>query len=307
LKSNGLKESGSIAQKAFFVALAVGAVEIIVGYSSLSIALVADGIHSLAMAAVFLIIWIGLRLSGRSPDGTFHFGYYRFETLGSLIAAFFLAAFGGIIIYESYLVWLQPRSIVNTELALGVALGSAAVSTWVTIWINKASKKHGSTSLRTGALNGAMDAASSVAVFISIILSGYFGIQHADSIAGILIALAIFVVAYSIIKESSLVLVDACKCGDVVRAIGDVAKSVAGIKEVHSIRMRKLGPYIVGDMHIVVAGEMLVKEADSIATQVEEKIKREFGDVIDFKIRIESDNAYNKRSQEFTVKNRGEP
>ena len=59
-------------------------------------------------------------------------------------------------------------------------------------------------------------------------------------------------------------------------------------------------------MHIVVAGEMLVKEADSIATQVEEKIKQEFGDVIEFKIRIESDDAHNKRSQEFTVKNGGE-
>lgn len=297
-----LERAGRLQKKAFLIAVAVGIVEIIVGYFSLSIALVADSVHSLAMAMVFLIIWVGLRLSGRSPDGTFHFGYYRFETLGSPIAAFFLAAFGGIIIYESYLVWLEPRSIVNVGLALAVALGSTIVATCVTVWIEKASRKQSSTSLRTGALNGAMDAASSVAVFISIVLSGYFGIQHADSFAGVLIALAIFAVAYSIIKESSLVLVDACKCGDVVVAIGDVAKSVAGIKEIHSIRMRKLGPYIVGDMHIVVAGEMLVREADSIATEVEEKIKREFGAVMEFKIRIESDDAHNKRSQEFTVK-----
>jgi hypothetical protein len=36
---------------------------------------------------------------------------------------------------------------------------------------------------------------------------------------------------------------------------------------------------------------VLVRKADSIATQVEEKIKREFGDIIEFKIRIESDDA----------------
>ncbi len=304
LKSNGLKESGSIAKKVFLIAIAIGIVEIIVGYLSLSLALVADGVHSLAMATVFLIIWIGLRLSGRSPDGTFHFGYYRFETLGSLIAAFFLAAFGGIIIYESYLVWLEPRSIVNAGLALAVALGSTAVATCATVWIEKASRKRDSTSLRMGALNGAIDAASSIAVSVSIVLSGYFGIQHADSIAGALIAFAIFAVAYSIMKESSMVLVDACKCGDVVKAIGDVAKSVEGIKEIHGVRMRKLGPYIVGDMHIIVSGQMLVREADSIATQVEEKIKREFGDIIEFKIRIESDDALNKRSQDFTIKPR---
>jgi len=301
LRESSLKESGSIAKKAFLIATAVGIIEILAGFFSLSIALVADGFHSLALAMVYLIVWIGLRLSGRAPDGTFHFGYYRFETLGSLIAAFFMAAFGGIIIYESYLVWLEPRSLVNAGLALTVALGSTTVATCVTVWIEKASRKHSSTSLRTGALNGVMDTASAVAVFISIVLNGYFGIQHADSIAGVLIALAIFAVAYSIMRESSLVLVDACKCG-LVKAIGDVAKSVTGIKEVHSVRMRKLGPYIVGDMHIVVAGEMLVREAESIATQVEEKIKREFGDIIEFQIRIESDDANNKRSQEFTVK-----
>ena len=79
-------------------------------------------------------------------------------------------------------------------------------------------------------------------------------------------------VAYSIMKESSMALVDACKCGDLVEAIGDVAKSVEGIKEIHSVCMWKLGPYIVGNMNIVVTGEMLVRDADSIATQVEEKI-----------------------------------
>lgn len=49
---------------------------------------------------------------------------------------------------------------------------------------------------------------------------------------------------------------------------------------------------------------VLVRKADSIATQVEEKIRREFGDIIEFKIRIESDDALNKRSQDFTVKPR---
>jgi divalent metal cation (Fe/Co/Zn/Cd) transporter len=73
-------------------------------------------------------------------------------------------------------------------------------------------------------------------------------------------------------KESSMALVDACKCEDLFEAIGDVAKSVEGIKEIHSVCMRKLGSYIVGNMNIVVSGEMRVRYADSIATQVEEKI-----------------------------------
>jgi len=296
LKLGGLRESGSVAEIAFLIVLAVGIIEIFVGIFSVSIALVADGLYSLAMAVVFLVVWLGLRLSRRAPDGVFHFGYYRFETLGSLVAAFFLVAFGGIVIYESYLLWLAPLSLVNPGLALAVALISAVVAVLVTVWIERASRKYGSTSLKTGVLNSALNAASSIAVSVSIVLSGYLGIIHADAIAGILIALAVFAVAYSIIKESSLVLVDACQCGDIVKAITDAANAVIGVKEVHGIRLRKMGSYVIGDMDVVVAEDTLVKDADLIANQVEEKIKQEFRDVLEFKIRIESDEMHAQRS-----------
>ncbi|HLN89458.1 MAG TPA: cation transporter dimerization domain-containing protein, partial [Candidatus Binatia bacterium] len=77
---------------------------------------------------------------------------------------------------------------------------------------------------------------------------------------------------------------------------------VKGVKEVHSIRVRRLGPYMTGDMHVVVSSEMLVREADQIATEVEKKIKEMFDKVLDFKIRIESDEAHDQHLKEFTVK-----
>lgn len=241
------------------------------------------------------------RLSGRSPDGTFHFGYYRFESLGSLVAAFVLSVFGGFIIFEAYRVWMAQRAIVHPEAAI-VSAGIAAVVVALVSWrIEKASEDSGSTALRAGGLTGVVDVLSSVAVVAGVALSAYFDVLHADAVAGFLIALAIFAGAYSIFKESSLVLVDACRCGDVVEAIGEMAKDVKGIKEVHSIRLRRLGPYLTGDMHIVVENDMLVKEADELATKIEEKIKEEFEEVLDVKIRIESDEAHNRHSRELTV------
>jgi cation diffusion facilitator family transporter len=297
-----LKKSAVIAQTAFFIILAIGVAEVIVASFATSIALLADGIQSIATSLIFLIIWIGIRLSGRSPNGTFHFGYYRIEALGSLIAAFVLAVFGGFILFEAYNAWVAQRIVTNAETAIIVASASAIVVFIVSAWINKASRKFGSTALRVGGLSGTLDVLASVAVLIGVALSTYLGILHADSIAGILIAGAIFVGAYSIFKESSLVLVDACSCGDLVGAIGEMAKSVKGVKEVHSIRVRKLGPYMTGDMHIVISSEMLVREADQIATEVEEKIKKMFDKVLDFKIRIESDEAHDKHSKELTIK-----
>jgi divalent metal cation (Fe/Co/Zn/Cd) transporter len=51
--------------------------------------------------------------------------------------------------------------------------------------------------------------------------------------------------------------------------------------------MRKLGPYLMVDIHIVVDGDMSVKKADQIATQIEEKVKQEFDEVTEIKVRIE--------------------
>ncbi len=303
--SSNLKKGATIAKIAFLIVLAVGIVETIVAGFSGSVALLADGIHSISTAMIFLIVWIGLHLSGRSPDNTFHFGYYRIETLGSLIAAFVLTALGVFILYESYASWIEQREIVGAIAAIVTASIAAATVVPVSLQIDNAAKKYRSTALRTGGLSGLIDVFSSMAVVIGVALSNYFGIFQADSIASILIAGAIFVGGYSIFKEASLVLVDACQCGDIVTSIGDLVRSVKGIQEVHSIRMRKLGSYIVGDLHIVVDDNMLVKEADEIATEVEQKIKKEFGEIMEIKVRIESNRAHDTHAEEFVVRKNG--
>ena len=301
MSAGDLKKGAIMAQTAFLIVLAIGIAEVITASFAISVALLADGIQSIATSFIFLIVWIGIRLSGRSPDGTFHFGYYRVEALGSLVAAFVLAIFGGFILFEAYNAWVEQRAVTNAETAIFVASVSAAVVLAVSAWIGRASRRLGSAALRVGGVSGVLDVLASVAVFVGVALSRYLGVLHADSIAGILIAGAIFVGAYSIFKESSLVLVDACSCGDIVGAIGEMARSIKGVKEVHSIRLRKLGPYLTGDMHVVVSSEMLVREADQVATEVEEKIKQMFDKVLDFKIRIESDEAHNKHAQELTI------
>jgi cation diffusion facilitator family transporter len=297
LKAQSLGTKGSVALRVFLVLLVVGSAEIVAGMSySRSIALIADGIESLAASLVFLIVWIGLRISIRAPDGKFHFGYYRFETLGSLLAAFFMAIFGGFLVYESYRLWLTPRRVTNIETALIITGGALAASLLISFWTQRASKESGAVSFRTGVLNAIIDVFSSVVAIASIVLNGYFGVLHADAVGGILIASSVFAVAYSISREASLVLLDACQCGDVVSDITGIAKKVKGVREVHGVRMRKMGPFIVGDMHIVLDGDTKVVEADRISSQIEELVQEEFDTVIEIKIRIESAETHDAHS-----------
>ena len=287
LQSTRLAKGGAVAEKSFAVLVLVGIAEVFVGIFSLSLALVADGVQSFADAAVSLIVWVGLRLSGKAPDGKFHFGYYRVENFSSIIAAFVLTVSGGLVLYESYQGLLFPREIVNAEIAMATALLAAAVAGAILFFKARAARRYDSLALKADAFNSTKDVLTSLTAFVGIALSKYLNIRVTDSIAGIIIALFVFTVAYSVIKESSLILMDACQCSDILFDIENIVKNVKNVKEVHDIRMRKLGPYLVGDMHVVVDGDMSVREADQIAIQIEEQVKKEFDEVTEIRVKIE--------------------
>jgi len=294
LQPTKLAKGGAVAEKSFVILVLVGIAEVLIGTFSMSLALIADGVQSFADAVVSLIVWIGLRLSGKAPDGKFHFGYHRVENFSSIIAAFVLTISGGLILYESYQELLHPREIVNAEMAMATALVAAAIAGGILFFKARAARKHDSLALKADAVNSTKDVLTSVTAFAGIALSKYLNIRETDSIAGIIIAFFVFTVAYSVVKESSLVLMDACQCSDILSDIENIAKSVTYVKGVHDIRMRKLGPYLVGDMHVVVDGDMSVREADQIATQIEEQVKKEFDEVTEIKVRIEPPEPINE-------------
>jgi len=276
-----------VAAKSFAVLVLVGIIEVVAGIFSASVALIADGAHSFSDAAVSLIVWAGLRLSRKAPDGKFHFGYYRVETFSSIVAAIFMSILGVVILYESYQVLLSARQIVNAEIALIVAFGAASIAMIMSVYKRREAERFDSLALKTDAFNSIKDFLTSITAFFGVAISRYLGIVQTDSIAGIIIALFIFTVSYYIIKEASIVLMDACSCPEIVSDIENIAKSINHVKRVHSIRLRKLGPYVAGDMHVEVDGKMTVNEAHKITTQIEEKVKQEFDEVVEIKVKIE--------------------
>lgn len=282
-----LVQGGKVAKRSFFVQLMVGLSELVMGVFTLSIALIADGIQSFADAGVSLIVWIGLRISRKAPDKRFHFGYHRVETLSSVVAAFFMATIGGITLYESYREFLSPTAVADPGLALVVALAAALVSSLLLIYKRKAANRYGSLALKTDASNSIKDVLTSITAFVGIALSSYFNIPQTDAIAGIIISLFVFTMVYPILKEASLVLLDSYHSPETIKAIENIANGITQVKQVHSIRMRKLGSYLIGDMHVVLSNDMTVQEACAIASQIEDQTKKEFDEIIEMNVIIE--------------------
>jgi cation diffusion facilitator family transporter len=287
LKTDTLTQGGKVARKSFLIQLMVGFSEVFMGLFTVSVALIADGIQSFADAGVSLIVWIGLRISRRKPDGKFRFGYHRVETFSSLVAALFMATLGGVVLYESTLALFNPTRVADTEIALLVASAAALVSSILLIYKTHAAKKYGSLALKTDAFNSIKDVLTSITAFIGIAAGTYLNLPQMDAIAGIIIAIFVFTMVYTIMKEASLVLLDACQCPEVLTEIEKIATSIHYVKAVRNIRMRKSGSYLVGDMQVALDENMTVKQACEIASAIEEQTKREFDEVLELKVRIE--------------------
>ncbi len=273
MQAESLLVSGErITKISIFVLVSVGLLLIVTGIISGSVALRADGIHTLADAFVSLIVLIGLRLLHKSPSERFQFGYYKTETFASMMVSIFLVAIGIWVFRDSYLSLIHPKELTSPTITLVVSFCSSISFFVLAIYKRKVANKFGSLALKTDAKNSIKTGLASSIVFLGLVFS-YSGYHQGEAIAGIIIAIFIFAISYEAMKESSLILMDGCNCPGTRGNIKSLAESVKGVMDVHEISIRKSGPYVIGEMHIKVDGSRSVYEANEIVENIEKVIK----------------------------------
>jgi len=103
----------------FSLTVAFFLVEIVVGYLTNSMALVADSFHMLSDIAALVIAFLSVRMAPKSWSKN-TFGWARAEVLGALVNAVFLVALCFSITVESLKRFYEPEEIHNPEMILWV-------------------------------------------------------------------------------------------------------------------------------------------------------------------------------------------
>jgi len=256
-----------IAKLSVFALLFMGVLEVVVGKTTGSLALVGDGVNSLLDSLVSLIVWVGLHYSRRRPDARFHFGYHKVETLSAFMVAISMIAIGCYVILLSYFAFLDPGVISFPFLALVTVFIAGTISLYRAYQMRTVAKKYGLLSIRTDANNSIKDATASFIVFASV-LGAAFGVRELDAVGGMIIGFFILGVAYVAIKESSLILLDACESPEMTSVLSAVLRTIPGVKEVGSIRLRPSGPYLTGIISVSVNGEETIANAEKMRRQI---------------------------------------
>ena len=97
--------------------------ELIIGYMSHSLALIADSFHMLNdIFSLLVALWAVNVAKTRSPDANYTYGWKRAEILGALINSVFLIALCFSILIEALQRLVEPQEIDNPQLVLSVGI-----------------------------------------------------------------------------------------------------------------------------------------------------------------------------------------
>ena len=278
----------SITYLGMAVNIALSVVKVAIGLSAASLALVADGIHSLSDVATDVAVLLGLRLGSKEPDQSHPYGHGRAETFSAGLVALILIVVGGAMIY--YATLAIARDEVTTP-RLGV-LVAAVISIAAKEWLYKATQKVAiqshSPALYANAWHHRSDALSSVAVVVGFI-SLEFGFGHGDQIAAIAVGLMIIWVGVRVIGDALRELTEAAVDPDTIEHIKNIINSDSSIRQWHKLRTRTVGREVFLDLHILVDPELKITAAHEITERLEKTLDEQITRPINITVHIEPD------------------
>jgi cation diffusion facilitator family transporter len=249
----GHDRAAARAKAATLVTAAFMVVEIGCGLAYGSMALLADGIHMAthvgALGLAALAYWLARRHAG---SGRFSFGSGKFGDLAAFASALLLGATAIAVAVESVLRLVTPQTVAYRDALLIAVIG--LMVNLVCALILKDSHAHdhrghahgGHThghdnNMRAAYVHVLADAATSVLAILALAGAYYWGLAFLDPLSGLIGAAVIASWAIGLIRDSSLVLLDADADPVLTQAIRETLEHETGAR-ISDLHLWRLGP-----------------------------------------------------------------
>lgn len=266
----------------------LSALKFVVGIAGNSQAVVADAVHSISDMSTDVAVIIGVKFWSAPPDENHPFGHRRIETI---VTAGIALALGAVAVALGYEALTGVRDVHIAAPAWIAVVGPAvsiAVKEALYRWTAMIGARARSPAVVANAWHHRSDALSSVPALIVVMVSR---IKPAwaflDHVGAFIISLFILKVAWDIAKPALLELSgQGVSRSDRLR-IESAVMSVEGVKELHALRTRTYGTGIFVDLHLLVAGNMTVRDGHNVAENVKRKLLSDDPAVSDVLVHIE--------------------
>ena len=276
------------AQRGLLINAALAVVKVLTGLIGNSYALIADGVESGADIFSSLIVWRGLKISGRSADEEFHFGYGKAESLASAIVALMLlgAAVGVAIAAVREVVTPHHLPEPFTLIVLVLVMGIKEVMFRRTMRVGS---ETGSNAVQADAWHHRSDAITSLAAFvgISVALAGGSGWESADDYAALLSSMVIGWNGYCLLRPAISDLMDKAPDREFVDNVTSVALAVAGVLGIEKVAARKVGLGYFIEIHVQALPTLPLYDAHILGGIVKSRLKEAMPSILGVLVHME--------------------
>ena len=262
----------------------------ILGHSS---AMIADAIHSLSDFVTDIIVLVFVKISNKPQDKSHDYGHGKYETLALTIIGIALMAVALSIIVKGA---IKIASWANGEpleapgmLAFWAAIVSIVLKEGVYRYSIIKAKKLNSKALEANAWHHRSDALSSIGTAVGIGGAIFLGERWTilDPIASVVVGAFIVKVAFDLLKNGIGDLMEQSLPDEVENEILKMVAEVPGIAEPHDLRTRRIGNHYAIELHILMDGDISLKEAHDKASEVEDLLREHYGEETHVAVHVE--------------------
>ncbi len=257
--------------------VALALLKVVLGIVGFSVSLIADGIDTTADVVKSVFVYRAVKIASQPPSEEYPYGYGRAETVVTNIVGMSVIFAGILILMESVKDFGQthPLGILMIIGALASILGKIALSTYMFV----IAKKVNSQALLANAKDYLSDVFASAAVLAGGILVTFTHMSYFDPLASIVVSGIIGYVGVEIVKSGIPEIMEKNENSEMLEEIYSIIKKAPYTFHPHKVRIRKLGPYYLVDMHVELPGNMSVRKAHETVSHIEKIIKERFPNV----------------------------
>lgn len=246
-----------------------------------SAAMVSDAVHSASDVVATLVAFIGVRASKKEADSKHPYGHERIECVASLIlgSILFMTGIGiGIASIKKIILGQSDGIESPKEIALIAAIISIVTKEVMFRYTRAVASKLNSDAFMADAWHHRSDAFSSIGSLIGI-GAAMLGFKIMDPIAGLIICIFIFKIAFDVIMVAISKMLDT-SCGkEYEDKMTNFISAQEGVIGVDLLRTRTFGNKIYVDAEISVDGDLRLREAHSIAERVHNEVENNFDNI----------------------------
>ncbi len=245
------------------------------------------GVNLLAGCFAFLSLW----LAAQPPDATHPYGHGKIE--------YFSVGFeGALVIFAAIsILWKSvPRlfmdfrvsNIFSGSYILGIAIVLQSVMVFFLFWRGK---KEGSQVLVAEGHHILSDVLTTVAIVIGLLVVKFTRILWIDPLLAMGVAVFILITGFKLAKSAFCGLMDSSD-KELLEEISNVLNRNRRDSwvDIHKVRARRVGNYILVDLHLILPRYLDLQDAHREADEVEKILKQSFGEVVDVLIHLDPCN-----------------